>query len=238
MGKKSRELMRSRIERQITRQREEQRRDLMKKRIDIAKEGVKLYSHGRIVEGVKRYQHYLLVVEMWKKTTRDGLNPKLFDRRRDIYELILIAGIFWDMARLYDKAKRNDQKSELAFCLQKYVLFSKGFPYQTLTAEAVRRYLGSGKCKHRSEFRAAYSALTGEGCFIATAVVEHLDEETLPSLRAFRDQVLKKSVLGRTFIRIYYALSPRIAQGLEHCPSFIRKTVARSLDALVRTFLI
>ena len=133
MGRKSKELMRSRVERQLNKQRDERKRELLRHRIVVAKEGVALYSKGRYVDSVKRYQHYIAVLEMWKKCGRDGLTPDLFDKKADIYELVLLSGIYWDLAKLFDKAKREDQRGELTLCLQKYVAFSKCFPYQSLT---------------------------------------------------------------------------------------------------------
>lgn len=50
-----------------------------------------------------------------------------------------------------------------------------------------------------------------EGCFIATAAMGSSDNGKVELLRDFRDEVLKRSIFGRLFIRFYYRVSPPIA---------------------------
>ena len=50
-----------------------------------------------------------------------------------------------------------------------------------------------------------------EGCYIATAVYGSYDCDEVRILRRYRDNVLRKTLFGRQFIKIYYALSPRFA---------------------------
>lgn len=47
-----------------------------------------------------------------------------------------------------------------------------------------------------------------EGCYIATCVYGSYDCPEVWTLRRFRDDVLKKSVFGRAFVKTYYATSP------------------------------
>lgn len=64
-----------------------------------------------------------------------------------------------------------------------------------------------------------------EGCYIATAVYGSYDAPEVMALRRFRDETLKKSVLGRLFIRVYYKFSPPIAERLKNAKrtnSFVR----------------
>jgi hypothetical protein len=230
----SRLILRSRIEKQLRRQQEEQRKELLRKRVEIAKEGVRLYQAGSMIDGMRKYQQYILILEMWKKCGRDGLTLDLFDKEKDIYEIVLLSGIYWDIAKLYDKAKRLEQKKELAFALQKYVTFSKGMPFQPLSGEALRRYLGSGKCKHRLEFKAAYTALTGEKCFVATSLLDVTDPMTIVRLRNFRDGTLRRSHAGLTFIRTYYRFGPRLAGAFNRSPHWLRRSAGHALDRLSR----
>ena len=230
----SRTILRSRIEKQLRRQQEEQRKELLRKRVDIAKEGLALMKAGHTIEAIKRYQQYLLILEFWKKCGRDGLSIELFDRSKDLYEIVLISGIYWDMAKLYDRAKRADQKEELNLCLQKYVIFSKGMPFQALSGEALRRYLGSGRCKHRVEFKRTYGALTGERCFIATSLLDVTDSRTIIRLRNFRDGSLRRSRSGRILVRHYYRYSPKIVPILERLPDRSRRILGRILDFVAR----
>ena len=51
------------------------------------------------------------------------------------------------------------------------------------------------------------SSKTGN-CFIATATMGDYDHPIVLDLRNFRDNVLKKSIAGRLFIKIYYTIGP------------------------------
>ena len=56
--------------------------------------------------------------------------------------------------------------------------------------------------------------IKGDGCaacFIATAVMGDENDPNVVILRAYRDQVLLPSSLGRTFVKFYYRVSPPIA---------------------------
>ena len=68
-------------------------------------------------------------------------------------------------------------------------------------------------------------------CFIASAVYGPEAEELL-ALRRFRDNVLCPSLLGRCFIRTYYAVSPSVASALKKSPA-ARARVLALLNLLV-----
>lgn len=61
-----------------------------------------------------------------------------------------------------------------------------------------------------------------EGCFIATAVYGSYDCPPVWTLRRFRDMYLRRSRLGRRFIALYYALSPRLIRTWGERQSFLR----------------
>ena len=56
------------------------------------------------------------------------------------------------------------------------------------------------------------STSSGEGCYIATCVYGSYDAPEVLTLRRFRDEILKKHMLGRAFIRCYYAISPHLVK--------------------------
>lgn len=51
-----------------------------------------------------------------------------------------------------------------------------------------------------------------KGCYIATCVYGSYDCPAVWTLRRFRDSKLEKSIPGRAFIRIYYAISPTLVK--------------------------
>jgi tetratricopeptide (TPR) repeat protein len=54
------------------------------------------------------------------------------------------------------------------------------------------------------------------GCFIATAAMGSADHPAVETLRQFRDYVLMRHTVGRTFIRFYNSISPKLAARIEH----------------------
>lgn len=51
-----------------------------------------------------------------------------------------------------------------------------------------------------------------DACFIATAAYGTPSHEKLDTLRNFRDTKLNTNIIGRTFVTLYYVISPPIAQ--------------------------
>ena len=73
-----------------------------------------------------------------------------------------------------------------------------------------------------------------DGCYVATAVYGSYDCPQVWTLRRFRDDVLRKTWYGRSFIRTYYAISPTLVNWFGQTKWFNRfwrgkldKTVAK-----------
>ena len=76
-----------------------------------------------------------------------------------------------------------------------------------------------------------------EGCFIATACYGDYDAPEVLVLRKYRDHHLSDSIAGRSFIRIYYLISPFFAKLIENSDrtkSIIRKQI---LNRIIRRIL-
>ena len=84
----------------------------------------------------------------------------------------------------------------------------------------------------RNSRRSSTSGSSSDGCYIATAVYGSYDCPEVWTLRRFRDEVLRASVLGRLFIRSYYAVSPGLVRHLGSKPLF-QKPVKMALDSFV-----
>lgn len=72
-----------------------------------------------------------------------------------------------------------------------------------------------------------------KGCYIATCVYGAYDCPSVWTLRRFRDQTLQKSWLGRAFIKVYYAVSPKLVEWFGDNEQF-RKFWKGTLDVLVK----
>lgn len=84
---------------------------------------------------------------------------------------------------------------------------------QYVIAEVQRKGIDPSKCDYYGiDFE---SSPPKEGCYIATAVYGSYDAPEVVVLRRFRDNVLKRNIFGRMFIRIYYTLSPSLARRLK-----------------------
>lgn len=76
--------------------------------------------------------------------------------------------------------------------------------------------LGLKESKDLVEQRAAALGMAPRsGCFVATAAFGDADDEVVVALRGWRDERLMRSATGRRFVRMYYAVSPRLARIVE-----------------------
>jgi len=65
----------------------------------------------------------------------------------------------------------------------------------------------------KDERRAAFAqSRSSGGCYVATCVYGSYDCPEVWTLRRYRDNNLKQSLLGRQFIRVYYAIGPKIVK--------------------------
>jgi hypothetical protein len=80
--------------------------------------------------------------------------------------------------------------------------------------------------------QAASSLKKESGCFIATAAFESEDHPAVQELRTFRDSVLMKTAIGRTFIALYYRVGPVAAKIVRRRP-----TIKRWCRAVLLVFL-
>jgi hypothetical protein len=81
--------------------------------------------------------------------------------------------------------------------------------------------IGYGALLEKVKAKAKEESKSG-GCFIATAACGSEYAWEVMVLRAYRDQVLSASSLGRAFIAAYYRVSPPIARVVARVPSLRR----------------
>lgn len=226
--------VRRRIEKEIELAAFERKRKLKMQRIELARAGYHAYHNRKISEAVKSFQGYIRILEEINDVKPGGLMPSHFDPKKDLSELLMISGVYWDLVKLYDRTRSKAKYGEFRGLLEKFVLFSKGTPHQALCAEALRKYITSEKAKHRDDFKNAYKVLSTYDCFVATALVDVIQEPTIPLLRTFRDQRLSQSWVGRLLVKLYYRWGPFLALQVNRLPYRLRKALGSTLDLFAK----
>jgi hypothetical protein len=222
---------RKKVKAQVEKAERERLMFLFQKRMELARSGAIFFREGKVKDAVQNYYSYLEILEKTKKVPRGGLEPRLFDQQKDIAELLLLSGVYWDLSKLHDRVKIQD-KTKLVFYLDRFVMFSKGLPFQHISSELIRKYLVNSLPKNRKEFKDAHIQLGGGQCFIATAVEDYCEPETLPALRKFRDEVLLKNFAGRGFVKVYYKLGPNCARIVLRTPEKFQRALARVFNTI------
>ncbi len=78
----------------------------------------------------------------------------------------------------------------------------------------------------------SYNHSDSQGCYVATCVYGSYNCPQVWTLRRFRDYSLAPTFLGRTFIRVYYGVSPTIVKWFGNTKWF-KKLWKRTLDRIV-----
>lgn len=73
---------------------------------------------------------------------------------------------------------------------------------------------------------------SGGGCYIATCVYGSYDCPQVWTLRRYRDNTLAKTWFGRAFVRVYYAISPKLVKWFGR-NSWFKKFWKPTLDKMV-----
>jgi hypothetical protein len=222
---------RKKVKAQMEKAERERTAKLFVKRMEYARSGASAFKQGNLKEALHNYFGYIEILEKAKDVGRDELQPKHFDPKKDVAELLLLTGVYWDLSKVHDLGGKK-AFDRFRFYLDRFVMFSRGMPFQHVSAELIRKFLVNGSPKNRKEFKAAHLQLGGGKCFLATAVEEYLPERSLPQLRRFRDDRLMASRAGRSFVRLYYLAGPVLARVVIRLPIGVRKAFARLVENL------
>ncbi len=210
----------------------EHRRKLLTRRLELARSGIAAYERREVMAAVKYFHTYIRILEEIKGVPEGGLAPAQFDLKKDLSELLMISGIYWDLVKIYDRTRSAGKRKEFVHYLDKYVAFSKNMPFQPVCSESLRKYIQGEKPVHRVEFSNAYRSLEISKCFVVTSLVDVTRPPTLRQLRRFRDEKLRKYHWGRHLIRSYYRLSPFLVRMIDRLPDFVRRLLGKGVDAL------
>lgn len=180
--------------------------EMYKTRLSVLKTAMDQSANEKYREGIENYKKYLQILSNYYSVEERSLTPTLFDKEKDLTELLLISHVYWDMAKLYDHNPKLYRECER--CLSQFVKFSSGFKYQFVNSEIIRKYIKMGKVKNIDAFRASHEKLkmTKGFCFISTYCFGY-DHPITNDLRYFRDSILPFS-LGKYLVKVYYRYSP------------------------------
>jgi hypothetical protein len=224
---------RSELKRSVEAAELEQKLKMFRQRVDLVRTGLRSYQSHKVIPAVKAFHTYLRILEEMKGVGEGGLTPAHFDLRKEITELLLVSGIYWDLVKIYDRTKSAEKYAEFMQYMEKFILFSRGMPFETVAAETMRKYIAKEAPVHRAQFKQAYKNMGGSlMCFIATSLFDVSDPETISKLRKFRDEKLLPSATGKFFVRGYYRMGPFAAGLLDRMPDSLRRRAGSALDRI------
>lgn len=209
-------------------QKEQNRQSLWKNRVGFVKEarermGVRSFSEAAVL-----YEKYLRALEVVHDIPAGQLDPMIFNAPGKSSELTILCTVYWDLYKIYDTSDKYLERQQK---VGQHLLDIA--PYSNVQSDLLKRaerfVRDANNADNAREFLRKLKEATGQsGCFIATAAYGSYDHKEVIILRAFRDQILEKSLLGRLFVRTYYLVSPPIARLI-----YRRK----SLQSLVRSMI-
>lgn len=191
------------------RAREDRKKKLWQSRVSLVKNGHAMMANQQYSDAAVCYEKYLRLLEIVFECPAGQLSPEALKEAARTAELTVIAGVYWDLIRIYDTSdKYLERQKKAAKQLTKFLPYTpifadlmkkaQAFLKQAKHPDVIKSFLASAKKKRTR-------------CFVATSafVLPHSMEVQL--LRGYRDNTLKKTFLGRQFIYFYYLTSPHIA---------------------------
>lgn len=226
MADKFRKELRERIQKNVDQAQDQRQKEMFKKRLELARSAMSAFAQKKPGEAVRSFFTYIKILEEWKKVPEGGLTPSHFDPKTEVPELILVTGIYWDLAKMFDRTKTADRYKDFQHFLDKFIVFSKGMPYEKVSGETLRKYLTHNKPMHAREFKNAYKLLVPSRCFVVAELGPLVHAPERDMLRTFRDDVLKGSRLGRRIVAHYYLRGPALAARIHTWSPIQRRRLA------------
>lgn len=202
-------------------------------RLAVLKKGLNYSNAGDYKSAVEFYRNYLNILAAYHEVDAKNLSPSNL-LQEDPSELFLLSQVYWYMVKIYD---RNPKLyGEFKRLMEKFITFSLGQKFQYVNSEVLRRYITKGRAHNAKDFIEAYKTLkTNKGnCFVATYLYGS-DHPITENLRKLKLQ-LNKNLLGKTFIKAYYAFSPPLLRMVFRHPQggqFLTKIIFRPLVLLI-----
>lgn len=206
---------------------------LWRNRVALVKKAKEFLAQKNFPEAAIHYEKYIRVLELVYEKKTGELTPDLFSTDARRQEITVVASVYWDLMRIYDQSpKYKDRQTKAAAKLAEFVRFTPIFAHIIRKAEANTR-----SAKNPEAFRQflKLSNSSRPRCFIATAAFDGYEDPTVTALRRYRDRVLRRSALGRRFVRLYYRLSPPLATLIARAPAPTRALLRQLLRLIARS---
>jgi hypothetical protein len=188
---------------------EQRKLALWKSRVNLIKKARQQMSDKAFSDAAVQYEKYLKVLEVIFEVPPGGLTPAQFKESARTQELTVVAGVYWDLLRIYDTSpKYGDRMQAAAVKLSLFLRYTPVFP------DIIRKAESFAKTAKNPNVVKAFlkgAADSKDGCFIASAAFSSGFAPEVVTLRIWRDSVLLETSYGRAFVRLYYRLSPPIA---------------------------
>lgn len=195
---------------------------LWKSRVNLIKKARQHMNDKAYSDAAVQYEKYIKVLEMVFEVQPGGLTPEAFKDSARTQELTVVAGVYWDLLRIYDTSEAYGERMRAAASkLAQFLKFTPIYPDILRKAEAFAK-TAKNPAVIRNFIKGA--AENKGRCFIATAAFESPYAEEVLLLKKWRDEVLLKSKFGRVFVNIYYRISPPIAAFLDSYPQLKPRT--------------
>lgn len=199
---------------------EQNRLLLWRNRVSLVKKAKDLLIQKNFAESAVQYEKYLRILELVYDKKQGELTPDLFSSTSRQQEMTVVASVYWDLMRIYDQSPRYKERQMVAAKkLAEFARFTPIYPHIMRKAESLAR---TGKNSEVYRFFVKASNKNRPRCFVASAAFEGYEDPSITALRLFRDRVLRKSLAGRYFTRIYYRWSPPLARFIDRSPPFVR----------------
>lgn len=189
--------------------REQYKQSLWNYRVVLIKKGAQLVKNDLYGEAAVIYEKYLKILEMIYDCGPNGLTPEMLKESARTTELAILAGVYWDLVRIYDTNDAYlERQKKAADKLAKFAAYTPLFVDLMKKAKAFQK-----TSRHPDVIKnmIAKAGNVKSRCFIATAAFESPAAPEVLVLREFRDMKLRETQWGRQFIFYYYKYSPRVA---------------------------
>jgi hypothetical protein len=183
------------------------------------------------ITAIKNYNGYLRILAEVHNVDPFELNPSMFDPQKDLSELLLIAQVYWELIKIYDKTPKLQEEFQKA--LNQFVVFTINQQFQIVNAEMLRKYMKTSRSANMNELQKAYDKIFIESdkCFIASMCFG-ADHDITHQLRQFKPWLVSFSV-GKNITGIYYHCSPKLVQFCREHPLFAKIFINFSKPLLI-----